>query len=158
MWTSQVLGIITSNGVAENLFQIQFTCVEPFNFKNPILMIIVVNASVLMIGCWQVVATYFYLLLLCCSRTSQRVCRASVCEMKVLSSPNIWCHRHFMMGKITCSGLGNGNMFHSILSTVSLFPIHQRRYLILRHSQAIFHPFHTSYKNTCLWSNMCVLV
>lgn len=108
-----------------------------------------------MVGCWQIVAIYFYLLLLYCSRTPQQVCRASVCEMEVLSSPNIWCHRHFMMEKIACSGSGNGNVFHSVLSTVSLFPIHQSRYLILRHSSAVFHPFHASYKNTCLWPNMC---
>lgn len=69
-----------------------------------------------------------------------------------------WYHRYLVMEKITCSGLGNGNVFHSVLSTVSLFSIHQSRYLILRHSSAGFHPFHASYRNTCLWSSMCVLV
>jgi len=130
-----------------------------FNLRKPILFLILVNAaSIKMIDCWQIVATSFYpLLLLYCSRMSQKICKASLCETTVLSSPHIWCHKHFTMEKITCSGLGNGNVFHSFLSTVSLFPIHQSRYLTLRSSSAGFHPFHTSYRNTFLWSSMCIL-
>lgn len=47
MWTSQVLGIFTSNVVAENLFQSQLIYVEPSNFKNPILrVILIIQASI----------------------------------------------------------------------------------------------------------------
>lgn len=45
MWTSQVLGMFTSNAVAENLFQRQFACAESFNFKNPILMVFFINTE-----------------------------------------------------------------------------------------------------------------
>lgn len=156
MCRSQVSEILSSNALAENRVQSLHKCWNlNIKLKKPIFIVIFINLFDWMIVD-RLVIWFYPLLLLDFSRVSQQFCRALWDDS--LSLLNIWCYEHFMMEKITCYGLGNGSILYLVLSTVSLFPIHQSRYLILRNSSAVFYPFHASYRNTFLWSSMCILV
>lgn len=110
-----------------------------FNLKKAVLTVIVINAaSVWLNDCWQTGPLFLSIITVRLFQGVSAVLQGFCFWDGSLSLLNIWCHQHFMMEEITCSGLENENVFHSVLSTISLFSIHQSRYLILRNSSAVF--------------------
>lgn len=127
-----------------------------FNLKKHALIVITVHAvCVWLDDYWQALALVFSITAIVLFISVSAVCRTFICEMTVLSSPSFWCYSHFTISKLSSFGLGNGNAFHSVLSTVSLLSTHQIRYLILRNSSAAFHPF-CALIEALLFDQVCV--